>query len=244
MSATAEPSTTYAGRMETIGLADVAAVLADPSRATMCLALIDGRAWTVGELARSARIAPSTASEHVRRLLDAGFVTAVRQGRHNYVRLADRRVAELIERLTEHAKLAPPRSLRGSVLARRLAFARTCYDHLAGRLGVALRDGMLRTGLLDRGDGLALTAAGRAAFAELDIAIPAGSRPLLQDCLDWTERREHLSGAIPAALLAHAIDHRWLERSNDRAVRLHERAAEPLALLGVQPYSWAAYAGP
>ena len=239
--------------METIRLAEVAAVLADPSRATMCLALIDGRAWTIGELARSAVIAPSTASEHLHRLLDAGFVTTIRQGRHTYVRLADRRVAELIERLAEHAELTPPRTLRGSVRARKLAYARTCYDHLAGRLGVALRDGMLRTGLLDRRDGLALTKAGRGTFAEIGVVLPtAHRRPMLQDCLDWTERREHLSGTVPAAFLAHAIDEGWLERDRDRAVRLHDGAAEPLALLGVQldgdkadqPYSLAAYAAP
>jgi DNA-binding transcriptional ArsR family regulator len=220
--------------METIRLADVAAVLADPSRATMCLALIDGRAWTVGELARSAAIAPSTASGHVHRLIDAGFAATVRQGRHTYVRLADQRVAELIERLAEHAELTPPRTLRSSLQARRLAYARTCYDHLAGRLGVALRDGMLRTGLIDRENGLTLTTAGRRAFDRLGIELPTDrQRPMLKDCLDWTERREHLSGAAPAALLAHAVDHGWLRRDHQRAVLLSEQGREPLALLGV-----------
>ncbi|HEX9334721.1 MAG TPA: helix-turn-helix domain-containing protein [Pseudonocardiaceae bacterium] len=222
--------------METTGLAEVAAVLADPSRATMCLAMIDGRAWTVGELARSATIAPSTASEHVQRLLDAGFVTTVRQGRHRYVRLADQRVAELVERLAEQATLTPPRTLRSSLLARRLAYARTCYDHLAGRLGVALRDGMLRTGLIDDETGLALTDTGRDTFTSLGIELPTNHRhrPMLKDCLDWTERREHLSGLVPAALLAHAVDNRWLDRDRQRAVRLHHAAREPLALLGVR----------
>jgi hypothetical protein len=110
---------------------------------------------------------------------------------------------------------------------------------------VALRDGLLRTGLLDRDGGLALTDAGRAAFTELGVLLPvAHRRPLLQDCLDWTERREHLGGAIPAAFLAHAIEAGWLERDRDRALRLGDTAAEPLALLGIQPYSLAAYAGP
>lgn len=234
MSAGAELLAAYAGCMETIQLAEVAAVLADPSRATMCLAMIDGRAWTVGELARSAAVAPSTATEHVHRLLEAGFVTTVRQGRHRYVRLTDRRVAELVERLAEHARLTPPRTLRGSVQARRLAYARTCYDHLAGRLGVALRDGMLRTGLITTDAGLTLTDAGQQVFAELGIELPADRRrPMLKDCLDWTERREHLSGAAPAALLAHAVDDGWLDRDRQRAVKLHDRAREPLALLGV-----------
>jgi DNA-binding transcriptional ArsR family regulator len=220
--------------METIRLAEVAAVLADPSRATMCLTMIDGRAWTVGELATSAGIAPSTASEHVHRLAGAGFVETVRQGRHNYVRLANQRVAELIERLSEHADHQQPRTLKSSLRAQRLAYARTCYDHLAGRLGVALRDGMVRTGLVDADGGLALTPAGRDALNELGVPVPApGRRPRLKECLDWTERREHLSGAVPTALLARAVEQGWLDRGRDRSVRVHDKAEEPLARLGV-----------
>src|SRR2546428_6637349 len=98
--------------METVALAEVAAVLADPSRAVMCLALLDGRAWTVSELAQAAKIRPSTASEHVTRLREAGFVSGARQGRHRYVRLADPRVAELIEHLAQHAEQRPVRGVR------------------------------------------------------------------------------------------------------------------------------------
>jgi DNA-binding transcriptional ArsR family regulator len=166
--------------METVRLADVAAVLADPSRATMCLALLDGRAWTVGELAATARVAPSTASEHVTRLLDAGFVTGTRQGRHRYVRLTDARVAELVERLAEHAEHTTPAGLRSSVRARRLAAARTCYDHLAGRLGVDLRDGMLRTGLLDTANGL--TSPTPAAPPSTTSASPSPAAPAAPCC--------------------------------------------------------------
>jgi DNA-binding transcriptional ArsR family regulator len=198
----------------------------------MCLALIDGRAWTVGELAAAAAVAPSTASEHVRRLADAGFVTTVRQGRHHYVRITDRRVAELVERMAEHAAQRPPRTLRSSLRAQRLSFARTCYDHLAGRLGVALRDGMLRTGLIDATGGLALTPDGHAVLDELGVVIPR-RQPQLKECLDWTERREHLSGAVPTALLARAVDDGWLRRADDRSVRIATDAEEPLARLGV-----------
>lgn len=234
MSADTDRTAAYPGQMETIRLAEVAAVLADPSRATMCLAMIDGRAWTVGELARTASVAPSTASEHVRKLVDAGFVETVRQGRHRYVRLADPRVAELIERLAEHAEHTPPRTLRSSVRAQRLATARTCYDHLAGRLGVALRDGMLGTGLVDLSAGLVLTPSGHDVLTEIGVSLPTDThRPQLKDCLDWTERREHLSGAVPAALLDHALRSNWLDRDPHRAVRIHEEARKPLALLGV-----------
>jgi DNA-binding transcriptional ArsR family regulator len=220
--------------METVALAEVAAVLADPSRATMCLALLDGRAWTVGELAAAAGIAVSTASEHVARLAGARFVTRVKQGRHAYVRLAGPQAAALIEHLAQHAELKQPTGLRASLRARRLSFARTCYDHLAGTLGVALRDGMLERGLVDETSGLALTGAGREVLAELGVVLPQRSRrPLLRDCLNWTERREHLAGAVPAVLLERALAAGWLTRDRHRAVRVLPLATRPLARLGV-----------
>lgn len=220
--------------METVGLAEVAAVLAEPSRATMCLALLDGRAWTVGELAKAAGIRPSTASEHVTRLRAAGFVSGARQGRHSYVRIADPRVAELIEQLAQHAEQRPAHGLKESLRVQRLAFARTCYDHLAGTLGVAIRDGMVRTGIVDVGAGLTLTGHGRAVLADLGVPVPArGRRPLLRECLDWTERRDHFGGALPAALLGHAVDAGWLGRGPHRAIRLLSGA--PFERLGVEP---------
>ncbi|GAB3152108.1 ArsR/SmtB family transcription factor [Amycolatopsis sp. NPDC004378] len=220
--------------METIALAEVAAVLADPSRATMCLALLDGRAWTVGELAKAAGIALSTASEHVTRLVDAGFVARVKQGRASYVRIADPRVAELIEHLAQHAEHRPVTGLKSSLRVKRLGFARTCYDHLAGSLGVAVRDGMLATGLVDTADGLTLTARGREVLAGLGVPVAAGPRrPLLRDCLDWTERRDHLAGAVPAALLERAVDAGWVGRDGHRAVKVLPAAARPFAALGV-----------
>jgi DNA-binding transcriptional ArsR family regulator len=214
-------------------ISDVAAVLAEPSRATMCLALFDGRAWTVGELARAAGIAPPTASEHVRTLVDAGFVRTLKQGRHRYVRLAGPQVAELIERLAQHTRPEPPRSLRADRRARRLAAARTCYDHIAGRLGVAIRDGMLTTGLLDDTDGLHITRHGRLVLAELGVDLVRTRRPVVADCLDWTERREHLSGAMPAALLDRALAAGWLVREATRAVRVNPAAGPAFERLGV-----------
>ncbi|MFJ1765604.1 ArsR/SmtB family transcription factor [Amycolatopsis sp. NPDC088138] len=219
--------------METIALAEVAAVLADPSRATMCLVLLDGRAWTVGELAKAAGIALSTASEHVTRLVDAGFVARVKQGRASYVRIADPRVAELIEHLAQHAEHRPVTGLKSSVRVRRLGFARTCYDHLAGLVGVALRDGMLAEGLVSTEDGLALTERGRSTFDELGVPVPDVRRALLRDCLDWTERRDHLAGALPAALLERAIDAGWVAAEGNRAVKVLPAAEKPFAALGV-----------
>jgi DNA-binding transcriptional ArsR family regulator len=220
--------------MENIELAEIAAVLAEPARATMCLALIDGRAWTVGELARAAGVAPSTGSEHVSKLIQAGFVEALRQGRHRYVRIADPEVADLIERLSHHSGRTPRGGLRASLRAQRLAAARTCYDHLAGRLGVSVRDGMIHRGLIDTSAGLAITPAGQRVLDGIGVRIAHRTgRPILRDCLDWTERREHLAGAVPAALLARAIEAGWLERAPDRSVRLRPAARKPFATLGV-----------
>jgi hypothetical protein len=106
---------------------------------------------------------------------------------------------------------------------------------LAGTVGVALRDGMLREGLVDTGDGLALTDRGRETLGELGVEVPAGSRrPLLRDCLDWTERREHLAGAVPAAVLSRAVDAGWVSRDEHRVVRLLEGGEEPFARLGMR----------
>jgi hypothetical protein len=123
--------------------------------------------------------------------------------------------------------------LKSSLRARRLGFARTCYDHLAGELGVALREGMLATGLVDTADGLALTPRGRAVLADLGVPVAAGRRPLLRDCLDWTERRDHLAGALPAALLDRAVDAGWVAQDGHRAVKVLPPAREPFGALGV-----------
>ncbi|WP_253774475.1 ArsR/SmtB family transcription factor [Goodfellowiella coeruleoviolacea] len=223
--------------MQSESLARVAAVLAEPARAAMCLALLDGRAWTVGELARAAGVAPSTASEHVARLTEAGFLTGARQGRHRYVRLADAEIADLVERLAQHAEQRPVVGLRPTLRARRLAFARTCYDHLAGALGVALREGMVSRGLVDTSTGLALTSRGRSVLDELGVVVAdtaRSRRPVLRDCLDWTERREHLAGAVPAALLSRAVAAGWLAVGEHREVRVQPSARQPLSVLGVR----------
>ena len=119
-------------------LARLAGLLADPTRATFCLALLDGRAWTAGELARHAGVAASTATEHLHRLTGAGLLVEQREGRHRYVRVADAATAQLIEDLASRAgaPAAPVRSLRAATVSAALANGRTCYDHLAGRLGV------------------------------------------------------------------------------------------------------------
>ncbi|EPD92450.1 ArsR/SmtB family transcription factor [Streptomyces albus] len=196
-------------------LAAVAQLLADGTRASFCLALLDGRAWTATELARHAGVAASTATEHLNALVRGNLLVEERQGRHRYVRLADAPVAELVENLAALApdRSAPPRSLSAAGRRRALAHARTCYDHLAGTLGVAITDAMTERGLLDWEHGFRLTGAGEGWLTELGVTVPAGTRrPAVRSCLDWTERRPHLAGAVGAALCGHALGSGWILR--------------------------------
>ncbi|QHC20575.1 ArsR/SmtB family transcription factor [Streptomyces sp. GS7] len=235
-SPTPSPSPDYSSE-----LARLAALLADRTRAAFCLALLDGRAWTAGELAAYAQVAPSTASEHLTRLTDGGLLVERRQGRHRYVQLAGPGVAELLESLT--ARLGPPaaapRGLRAASTTTALARGRTCYDHLAGRLGVTITDAMTGRGLLDQDGGFALTDDGRAWFAEA-LGIPPAvlrgeRRPQARGCLDWTERRQHLAGTAGARLCERLLERRWIRRiGSGRAVRLTPAGARALKeLLGI-----------
>ncbi|MCX4686997.1 winged helix-turn-helix domain-containing protein [Kitasatospora purpeofusca] len=241
-----------------MSLARLAALLADPTRAAFCTALLDGRAWTAGELARHAGVAPSTASEHLSRLIGGGLLAEERQGRHRYVRLAGPEVATLIEDLSSFTPPAgtpggapggppsagspAPRSLRESTRQSAEARARTCYDHLAGRLGVTVGDAVLARGLVSEEDGPTLTALGRAWLTDLGAELPpragrAGARPVVRTCLDWTERRNHLGGAFGALLCRTALERSWVERiGSGRALRVTPDGERALReLLGVEP---------
>ncbi|MGW3506800.1 ArsR/SmtB family transcription factor [Streptomyces sp. NPDC000994] len=221
-------------------LAALAGLIADETRAACLLALLDGRAWTAGELARHAGVAASTLSEHLGKLVAGGLLTEERQGRHRYVRLADARVAQLVEDLA--AQAAPrtarrPRTLRESSAGSAMARGRTCYDHLAGRLGIALTDALTARGLLRQDLGFALTDAGLNWFGTLGIGLDrTGRRPLVRACLDWTERRPHLAGAAGAALCRHAFDAGWCVRiGSERAVGVTPAGARALSdLLGIE----------
>ncbi|MCX3061971.1 ArsR/SmtB family transcription factor [Streptomyces beihaiensis] len=213
-------------------LAAVAKLLADGTRAAFCLALLDGRAWTATELARHAGVAPSTATEHLHALVRGNLLAEERQGRHRYVRLAGPHVAELVESL---AAMAPghapaPRSLSAVGRRQALAHARTCYDHLAGTVGVAITDAMIERELLDLEHGLALTSAGATWLEQLGVTVPTGTRrPAVRSCLDWTERRPHLAGAVGGALCRHAFDTGWITRvGTTRAVAVTSLGREAL----------------
>jgi DNA-binding transcriptional ArsR family regulator len=224
-------------------LAGFAGLFADQTRAAMCLALLDGRAWTAGELAKHAGVAPSTATAHLSQLVDGGVLTDQKRGRHRYLRLADANIASLIEDLAAHVDSADqPMTLKETIRASALARARTCYDHLAGRLGVAIADAMSRRDLVTD-SGFALTEAGLAWLSTLDIDVEAlrnARRPIVRPCLDWTERRFHLAGSSGAALCALATKKRWVTRiGTGRALKVTPSGAKALhELLGLDEKHW------
>jgi len=219
---------------EVASLAAIAALIGDASRAAVLSALMADRALSATELAGVAAVAKPTISSHLHKLLAAGLVTVERQGRHKYFRLAGPEVGAALEALLGLAFRGDGPHLGGVPADPALRRARQCYDHLAGNLGVRIHEHLLHIGALDpRGDsGLMLTARGARFFGELGIDLAAlrdRRRPLCRSCLDWTERRHHLAGALGAALLTEVTARRWARR--DRVSRaLHFSALGEAAL--------------
>ncbi|MEL4318047.1 winged helix-turn-helix domain-containing protein [Leifsonia sp. YIM 134122] len=207
---------------EAAAVAALASLLGDPTRAAFCLALLDGRAWTAGELARLARVSPATASEHLDRLVRGGLLVEERQGRHRYVRLAGPDAAHVVEVLASSTRPTASWNSYAAVRAGAgLAAARTCYDHLAGRLGVGVLDALEQREYVSRADGIALTAPGAAWLGSLGVdvdGIRLAHRPVVRLCLDWTERRSHLAGGVGAALAAVFLERDWIRRAEGRAI--------------------------
>jgi DNA-binding transcriptional ArsR family regulator len=201
-------------------LATVGAAIGEPARALMLNALLGGRALPASELARIGRVAPSTASAHLAKLAEAGLIAVEPHGRHRYHRLANDEVAHALEVL---AMVAPPleiRSLRAANQADAERAARSCYDHLAGQLGVAVTSRLVELGALER-DSLALRDPAPLTPLGIDAEQLTGRRPLTRACLDWTERRPHVAGQVGAAILTSLLDRRWVRRSRTgRALRL------------------------
>jgi len=221
-----------------VDMVPAASLLAEPTRAAMLTALLDDRPLAAGELARISGVSPATASAHLARLLGGGLVTVVQQGRHRYYQLAGPQVAAAIEALAHLSPVSPVRSLRESREAAALAEARTCYDHLAGRAGVALLDALLARRLLapqahTDPEEYSVSATGMATFGSFGVDIAALERTrrrFASACLDWTERKPHLNGALGAAITARLFGLGWLERgSRRRAVRVTPAGAEGLA---------------
>ena len=224
--------------MGDVDLAVVAALIGDPSRAAMLDALMTGRALAAGELARVAGIGGPAASEHLGRLTRGGLVEVVAQGRHRYYRLAGPDVGAALEALSHIAPAKPVTGLRQSGNARSLAFARTCYDHLAGTCGVALHDAAVTRGWLVAGaDGYDLTGPGAESLRDLGVDVDAARvsrRALARPCLDWTERRPHLAGALGARLCDRFLEAGWLVRRSreTRALRITDAGRRAFVELG------------
>ncbi len=210
------------------GLARVAALLADPGRAAMLWALMDGSARPAGELTLIARLSPSAASAHLARLTEGGLLSADVRGRHRYFRIATPDIAQTIEALMNVAHAtAPvrPTTRPARTVPVEMRHARTCYDHMAGEVAVQVFDRLVEGGLLTLdGDDLEATEAGAARLAAWGVdlgALRARRRRFACTCLDWSERRAHLGGALGAALLERFTSNGWVERtSRPRVLRI------------------------
>lgn len=208
-----------------LSIAGIAALVGDPGRANMLSALLDGRALTATELAFTAGIAPATASGHLAKLVDGRLLGVVAQGRHRYFRLASVEVARMLESIMVVAAEPEPKRRATPRISPALRDARTCYDHLAGRLGVALTDALVSEGSLLLADEAGeVTPSGLEALDRFGVSAPSRGntrRLFCRPCLDWSERRPHLAGVLGAALCRRCEELGWIRRQRDtRAVAI------------------------
>jgi DNA-binding transcriptional ArsR family regulator len=200
-------------------LAEIAALVGDPARANILTALLGGRALTAGELAYFAGVSPQTTSGHLSKLTESRLIALEKQGRHRYYRLATPQVGRMIEGIMEVAVAAPPRYRPRTRADDELRRARTCYDHFAGQLGVGLADALAEHGHLVLGDEAGeVTEAGLEFLTGFGLDLAAARqrrRAYCRPCLDWTERRPHIGGAVGAALASRCFDLRWVARQRD-----------------------------
>jgi DNA-binding transcriptional ArsR family regulator len=203
-------------------LSPIAALMGEPTRAAMLVSLLEGCARTASELAACAEVSPQVASNHLAKLLEGQLLSLETQGRHRYYRLASPEVARALEALAAIGR--PTKHQVSSKVPRELQFARTCYDHLAGRLGVVIMEGLLEQKyLIEKNSDYGLTLAGEAWFADFGIDVrvfKTSRRSLARRCLDWSERRPHLAGALGAALFLRLQSLGWIAKKKGRAVRL------------------------
>jgi DNA-binding transcriptional ArsR family regulator len=204
-------------------IASLAALIGDSSRALILSTLADGRALPAGELARIARITPQTASSHLDKLFKGNLVAVEVQGRHHYYRLRGERVAELLESLSTIARPTIPLTASQRERAEQVRFARTCYGHLAGRLGVAITQALCaKEYLCEEDSGYQVSATGSVWFRAIGIEVCRIKRkPLTKRCLDWSERRHHLAGALGVAMASQTFKLGWIVSArNSRVLRL------------------------
>ncbi|MEP9382191.1 winged helix-turn-helix domain-containing protein [Nocardioides sp. KR10-350] len=222
-----------------VDLASVAELIADRARSRILLALTSGRELSASMLAEEAGVSRPTASAHLRRLTEGGLIACRADGKHRHYRLTGPAVSDVLERMMELAPPEPISSLRASTRAAQLRRARSCYDHLAGRLGVGIMQSMVERGFLLGGDGgfhpeagdrpasygrdvaYELTGSGRDFLDDLGVTLPGGRRPLVRYCVDWTETRHHLAGQVGRGLRDRFFELGWVEqRATPRALRI------------------------
>jgi DNA-binding transcriptional ArsR family regulator len=217
-----------------VSVAEIGALVGDPARANMLEALLDRRALTARELAARAGVAPQTASGHLAKLIAAGLIAMEQHGRHRYHRLASSEIARMLETISQVASAynaaTTGRTLRTGPRDNALRIARTCYDHMAGSLAVAIADAMTGRGQIefDR-DGGSVTDAGATFLHGLGVDLAAASRSkrvFCRPCLDWSERRPHIAGVVGAALLQRSLDLKWLRRLDDTRALAITRAGQ------------------
>ncbi|UYM07707.1 ArsR/SmtB family transcription factor [Solicola gregarius] len=217
-------------------LAKPAALMAEPARAAMLVALLDGSERPASELAQVAGVSASTASEHLNRLTSGGLVNVRRAGRHRYFRLRNADVAGAVEALAAIAPRLRVDSLRAARTGRAIAYARTCYDHLAGQLGVAITDALVSRGVigpLRPGEVGRIVTPDSPLLRTLDFDIESSRRrPDVRGCLDWTHRRPHVAGRLGAGVLTYLEEQRWIVRSrSDRSLRVEDAGRDGIAQL-------------
>lgn len=208
-------------------IVEVASLIGEPSRVAILLSLLGGKSLPASELARSARITPQTASSHLAKLVEGGLLISQSYGRHRYYRLATAEVGHALEALHAIASPKPIRSLRESDQLRQMRYARTCYDHLAGEIGVALTDRLIELGLIEEsGKDFVLNESGKQKLHGFGVEVEGNiksRRSFARQCLDWSERRHHLAGSLGASLTNRLFELGWIERMPDnRAVRVTE----------------------
>lgn len=196
-------------------IAPLAALIGVPARAAILTTLMDGKLLPAGELAYRAFISSQTASMHLAKMVSGGLLALEVRGRHRYYRIASQEVAQVLESMVVLAAPAPLRALPENENLRRMRFARMCYDHLAGKVGVALTQQLLRAGILESVDcEFLVTPSGNGWFTRMNIDLATinadQSRIFARQCLDWSERREHISGALGAALARRLLELGWL----------------------------------
>lgn len=216
-------------------------LLANPGRTAMLLALLEGRSMPAGELARAASVSAQSASAHLAKLSQGGLISVQRNGRCRYYKLASQRVANALEALGAISTVRPAGEYAASKADHSMLMARSCYDHLAGRVGVALTEAMQKQRVIvPEGErDYRVTTRGEEWLAKLGIGLESmqqSKRHMARQCLDWTERRPHVGGALGAALLQHFLTKGWLARSREsRALRVTQKGRISFLKLGVPP---------